>query len=307
MLSITSPYFRVPLVGPEQQKQAGPPPLETLRWYITGNVKSGKTSLVASIPNALILDCENKMQWVKPSDLKAKYVVPTSLDDAENVIHGLIAAKGKTEYKVVVIDTIDEFLHTFVIPGITKELFDDPKTGAKLAATIMDVTEYKSSDKGSGGWNLVYKRIGGLLRGLTLAGYGWVVTGHTKELTVKKNVNGRFQDVTVRRPALPPGLVAILYRLAENICTTGWHRGVRTDTIERKIGDRVIQDTVSVDIHCPCLRISQKAGDSDDMPDIGSNITLPPEILFPRQGEAWAEIAAAYSKQTTVEKETANG
>lgn len=284
-------------------------PLARTRWYIAADNKAGKTSLGASIPNGFVLDCEGKMDLV-PSAYRNPslgFASPSNLQEVAAIIDWLVANKRTLPYETVVIDTIDEFLYGEIIPGLTDEY--EKKLGNRWK--VEDIREYGSSDRGSRGWDIVYGRLRILMKSLWDAGYGWVALGHTREDEVRKIVNGQQMVTMKTRPAVSPGARNQLYRAAEFIGTLNWRTATTTEeqvlvggewipSTPTLIADltskseRILKKNNTATKRQCILSVTEKQAESEQK--IGSNVSLPPEIILDL-GAGWAAVEKAWNSQ----------
>lgn len=280
MQVIKSPLTSVPLIGPDNMSVARPI-MEALRWVIVGDVKTTKTHLLASIPDCLVLDIEDKMRHIAPADRKASYMVPRSFEELEGIIDWLCRERASLPYKIVAIDTVDEMLHSLVIPGLSDKILGKSRKGHE------DIRDYGSSKGGSKGWDIVNTRVIGYLRRLYLAGYGWISIGHLKDRSVG--------DQKVKVVAINDGIKGGLYRSAEVIGVTKWKQlTVKVPTSIPGPGGKTVtfeKETVQA---TPIIEISTKLGDSDVV--TGSNVNFPSEVVLTR-GNAWESLRSAYEGQ----------
>lgn len=170
-----------------------PTPFNLLRLFIVGPVNSGKTTFVASNPDAYVLDAENRVREVVKG--KATYFNLNNIPEYLSLISELCkdGASNNKPCKHVVIDTLDAFCNQ-AIPFLS-----ETRNNGK---DIRDMAQGK-------GWFILKDFIIGILRDLTLAGYGWTVTGHVRE-------ENRYAEnepaTTVYRPNIAPSLIADLHQ-----------------------------------------------------------------------------------------------
>jgi hypothetical protein len=255
--------------------------MEALRWVIVGEVKTTKTHLLASIPDCLVLDIEDKMRHIAPEHRKASYMVPRNFEELEGIVDWLVAKRAELPYKIVAIDTVDEMLHSLVIPGISDKVLGKNRKGHE------DIRDYGSSRGGSKGWDIVNTRVIGYLRRLYLAGYGWISIGHLKDKTVG--------DQKVKVVAINDGIKGGLYRSAEVIGITRWKQmSVKVPTTIQGPDGKKIEFMKEEVRPTPVIEISTKLGDSDVV--TGSNVNFPNEVVL-SQGNAWEDLRKAYEGQ----------
>lgn len=203
------------IVQASQPRVFRPPPFPRLRFFWTGPTKVGKTTLVAGMPNSLLIDLEGgahslvnpraAVVWcpvysdaeMKPEHEKIaaeRDVVLVSLEGVMKQL-GELANKPDTPVQHVIFDSID-WLQDMAIKRLNKEYAD------RFRDNVTDIREYKASAKGSGGYQIVFERVLSFHRQLTLWGYGWSQIGH---ITEKEKQVGK-ETMTVIRAACFPGI-----------------------------------------------------------------------------------------------------
>lgn len=256
---VTSPYRR-----PKIESGFNPGDPLRGRWWNQSDTKQGTTTLLMSIPKALVIDGEGKCRLVKGS--RAQYTVPHSFDELEAIV-GWLEQEGpaKTGLGMVGFDTADKLVSSFIIPGLTAEIRAQyPKFDG------YDVTEWKASEYGSTGWNMVTNRFLGYLARVYDAGYGWWVNGH-----VRDKFGGGTRAVV--QPRLAQGLQMDAEYLVGMIIATHENRsGTKTRTVqgvEVKIPD--IKRTRR------CTLYFEDFKQSGTLSPGGCNLDLPPSIVVP--------------------------
>lgn len=296
--TILSTYGGVPL-----KRSFEPGPIGRTAWLIAAPPKVGKSSLVASVPRCLVLDYEDKIRLIPDRFRPAQYVVPKDLNAHDGVIKQLIAdgSKGDRPFDTVAFDTANEFLYNILIPGLTIRYNQAQaaanKPGCPPGTTIVDLP---SSDRGSKHWDSVTRYFLSSIRDVRAAGYGVLVTTHYKEEKVTIRTGGQLQETTVYKPALNPAVVAGLYRMAEFLATVGL-KTVEDRTPVQVVGadgqpkllsnGQPMMQTQRTTRTVGFAQIREKPGDATK--ELGSNLTLPPEIDLPL-GKGWEAITEAY-------------
>jgi len=282
-------------------------PLSRTRWFIAADHKQGKTTFGASVVNGFVIDVERKMDLVQARHPTNGWAGVSSLAEFDTLVQWLIKEKKNLPYEMVVVDTIDELLHGILIPGLTEEY--RTKLGDRWK--VDDIREYGASDRGSRGWDIIYGRLMDIFRDLYAAGYGWIVLGHTREEEIRKIVNGVQMVHTKKRPAIPAGARVQIFRASEFIGTLHWKTSVvadpqvlvdgvwvpRTDELVARIkekGGRLLERTAQSNVRQCVLSVVEKESDSEVR--VGSNVSLPPEIVLPL-GAGWQAILNVYTQQ----------
>jgi len=169
----------------------GPKPLLESRIYFQGRRKGGKTTLISSCPDILILDWEHGADAVVGS--KAQRFQPRSWDEWIAFKKALIAAAGagQAPCRSICIDSGDK--HVMMVD----QMLLPKETEASLSVTELD-------------WGRGYRKINSVivqeLDELHRAGYGWIFIGHTAEKTRKVG----DKEVLVPAPSLTPSLIESL-------------------------------------------------------------------------------------------------
>lgn len=306
-LVVVSPSDKVPI------RELG-----KLRWGLYSKEKTGKTSFAISNPRMFVIDIERKCDLVEDGWRSGMFAQVKTLPEFDSVIDWL-CSKKHPDIDMVGIDTLDELLHGLVIPGYTVEL-KKQLNDLKKSIDFFDIRDYRSSGQGSGGWDMVNNRVLNYFRRLYAAGYSWMAIGHTKEKKINiRQPDGRFQELTVDRIAVPDGIRTGLSRMIEVAATLVWDDiNTATDQVllDGKWVERTEENlalatakgkpltrTENTRTRSLTLRIQEKVGDSDV--SLGSNVTLPPRIALPL-GKGWEAVVKA-SSDLRAAKETSNG
>lgn len=264
-----------------------PVPFAQTRWVLLGTFKSGKSSTAAGFPGTFVFDFEDKVQFVRPEHRQCiDYAVPTSIASVTGAIEALAAAKLKDPKNfpvhTLVFDTAGAWLDMCSADLTSQFITKDEQAKGST------ITDYRASQKGSKGWDMLTSTP---LKALSLAkrhGFGWIVTVHLKESTVQRidPTTNKPTEVTVLTPALNPSLRDKLLAAAEFIgkCTMQNITG-KAQIID---GKRVPPTTERKCV----LEVQAKPGDSFDM--VGSNIAMPKELVL-NMGEQGSQLAAAYN------------
>ncbi len=172
-----------------------PTPPQKLLVFLVGEPGTGKSTLVASIPECFVLDTEGRLHDVVHNE--ATYFNYTDMTDYIKLLDKLIedGKAGKHPCKVVAIDTIDTYL-TMYAAHITKNKGSD----------------YRTWPHGTG-YTALSDHLCGKLRALALAGYGWVITAHLKKNAIF-NEQGECTRI-VREPNLYNSTLMPLHALCQ--------------------------------------------------------------------------------------------
>lgn len=271
--------------------QSKPGPFEQTRWVIMGSFKSGKSTTAASFPGTVVIDFEDKLQFVPDQFLTGLgFVVPSSLKSVEDFVTWLDAEKkrlgDKFPVKMVAFDTMTSWMRMAEHDLTMKHIKPEERATGK---TIKDFGA--GGGKGSKGWDLLTNTPLNVLQAVKMLGIGWIVTVHLKETTITRVENGKPVEVQALVPMLNPGLRDQLFATAEfltKVVLTYDHVPAKVDA---ETGRRT---PPSKSLVCT-MEINAKPGDSADR--TGSNVTMPSEIKL-ELGKAGAQIKAAYNAAT---------
>jgi hypothetical protein len=143
-------------------------PFERCRIWMWGNMKIGKSTLMAGRPNTAYIDPDDG-GWsipLGPGSERFPILDPGTLED---FVAFLCEEKqaGKCPFNHVLMDPVDS-----LIPIIEDML------------TIEKKTDILMWGGGKGGYNLIAKRFQSMLRRLYAVGFGWTVVGHRHMRTI---------------------------------------------------------------------------------------------------------------------------
>ena len=258
-----------------------PPPLQRCRLQILAESKRGKTTLVAGMSGALLLDLEGGAHslrqshahrvWVpayRDSDITPKFreiatAEGRTVGSLETVINqlGRDATSGSPVFQHVIFDSADK-LQELVMSYLTKE-------------KGQDIREYRG---GKGGWALIAEHCMSFPRKLYQLGYGWTMVGHIKIET--KTIAG--VEVESRRPAIIPGFSGLIEREVEYLLK-----------IEKTFGpwDPIQKQRKQV------YHLTAEANEvqPNDVP-LGGRIPLPQKVEVPLVG-GFTALEAAYNAE----------
>lgn len=266
-----------------------PSPIEQTRWFITGGLKSGKSTLVSSIPYALVLDFERGANCVRTPAAHRVWINDWSKLVQVMDLLATEAKAGTRSFKTVVFDTGDAFL------ALCRQHLSEELTESKLATgkfspdSYFDITE--SGMEGSG-WSKVNSEFMRIVTKVYTLGYGWVICGHLKEERIKLSYD--TPEIIVPRPALTPGIVGQVSRDAEILATVG--RVARTikeeHTVALKGGrtQKLMSDRTVVEYR---LCVGQSAANAVAT---GCRITFPTATIEIPETGAWTIIEKLYAE-----------
>ena len=274
------------------------PTLDQVRMFLVGRLRTGKTSIAANNPKAFGFDAEDKFRLLDAGVRKCDYIKPASLREIDENIDAL--CKDGHPYTHVIMDTIDEILYSYVIPGMTAEL-------------QQKFPHWKGDDardfgQGGKGWDMIGFRIAGWFRKLGQAGLGYTVIGHLKGVEEKKTgPKGEVMSQEVWRIAVPRGTRALVSRLAwvnaaircrigstatKRVLLGGVWRSVTPEIEDLPNFKELLSDTQEKPVQERYLKASITAGESLEL---GANLKFPDEVVLRSPETAWADIGAAYS------------
>jgi len=199
-----------------------PPDADSLNMKIDAEAGSGKTTFVASIPDAIIIDADGGAHSVVGAravsiPLRGPEVPadsPHGFDLYARIVAQLLedAQAGKSPFRTVVIDSVDawaDLVAEHLVDEINRKRARSNQPNA-ADRTIQHIGEYGSS---GAGYKLLYHYLLRDLNLLAQAGYRWVVVCHLHE----KNITVGNQEQTVVRAVSYPGLDDLLKLRADVI------------------------------------------------------------------------------------------
>ena len=185
--------------------------IEETRLYVTGLSGEGKSTFVASIPNAVTIDYERGANGIPGRkglyfDIYgvAKRTGKPAFEIHKAIISKLLAdaREGKAKWNRIIFDTHDGWVELEIA-----HLLNEKSTGTKI---YEDIGEY--GQKGHG-HSLVQGRCKKLLSEIESAGYSWAVVGHLTYVIETDPIT--YKDSTKIRPILSKGYVGPIVRKAE--------------------------------------------------------------------------------------------
>jgi len=205
-----------------------PEPLDHLRVLILGPPGQGKTTLVASIPNSLMLDFEAGGHSIIGGNSHRKHI--QDYDMYQTIIKQLItdAKNNKRVFQTVVFDTGDSWSDLLI-----QQFLLEKSTPEKQ---IESLDEYGSHGAGYG---RIRSRALNDLNSLYFHGYSWVITGHIGEKTITA-ADGK--TLTVLRPTMFPSLVKGLWGRADMVGTVERAITTKREMVEKTLpGGKKVQ------------------------------------------------------------------
>jgi hypothetical protein len=258
------------------QRGWDPTPLQQMRVWLLAAPGGGKTHFSASNPHAIIWDAEKRARDVVSGE--AYHVHFPTVEEWLKLLELMEQDAGKTQFKHVVIDTIDAFQEQ-VMDYLTKREGED-------------VRDLGSRGKG---WYVIRDFIcKDILGRLERAGYGWTVTGHLKQV-VHEQKNGQVR--IYNKPSVQDSLITALFTRchiqATMLRTT--ETPIRIKKVKTKRGTHEVEERLD-----PVTKfyMSMRPGDGDDDREArdGKNPYLgylDEYIELPANG-GWAAVEAAY-------------
>jgi hypothetical protein len=248
-----------------------PLPLNLARFFIIGEVKSGKSTLVSGHKDALVLDYENAHRNIvgasayrlAVSDYKQHMSVMNQLKSD--------AMRQSRRFKHIILDTGDR-LQELVMDELSREKSTAQKT--------IDIVDYGQRGKG---WSLVSRRLTSFLPYISSLGYGWTVIGHMKWASTE---NDAGDEIQYQRAALSPGTVGIIKQLADYLML------VKIETIKQQVKEKGSNVSRTEYNHRYVLHTKNQKG-RDYNEELGTRIPLPPVMELPLHG-GWQTVDSAW-------------
>lgn len=212
---------------------------EQLRMLITSMPNSGKTEFACSIPNALVIDLARHTRMV-PRVAKGTHIEEVSdIETVFGIVDDLAEHRGKKRpWNIVVFDDGD-ILMEMLIRWLSKH----PKYNPGLRRNgpldeLWSITEY--GDKGKGWYVIRDELMERTVDKLSLAGYGWLITGNFSQKSRPMADGSVNYDY---KPVLSASIRDALKRMAHYELTFTMHhevREVQVGTKSARAGDREI-------------------------------------------------------------------
>jgi GTPase SAR1 family protein len=277
-----------------------PPSVYESRFVILGEPGSGKSTLINSDPNIMVLDVESGgLTVADPQALR--FTAPPRTDPSQldkvyySFIDRVIARKlsGKDDVKMIAIDSIDKMIEIALGCLCLRAGVADP---------IM------SEDKKSGNLYTQAKLdVFGALDKAFHAGLGWALIAHMATRTVRvgqeqKEQKGLAVSDSFKRP---------VFRECEHMLFVS--RGVEIiqhPTTTKKVGGKTITIPGKTE-NVPVRKLRSKPGGlwaGGDAEDVKVRVPFETEIVIPPKG-GFGTLKAAYDRavETLTSEETTNG
>lgn len=152
--------------------------------------KFGKSSFCAKCPKTLIIDTERGYNCISG----ATVITVKNFAEVKIIVNQLKKPQAKEMYNTVAIDVVDQL-------GAMCE---------KYVMSALDITSMNELAHGRA-WDVYKKELSDVLRGITMEGYGLILTSHIKQETIKPQVG---EDYTVLKASPTPSL----YKIVSGMC-----------------------------------------------------------------------------------------
>lgn len=247
-----------------------------------GQVGCGKTTFVASIPNSLIFDFENKatsVRFKKPGRLIM--FRETYLDYAKVIEELLVDARaGSLPFRTIVFDPVTTLVN-LVRTGLSIQY--------RQSGLLKGPRDIAAFGKDGAGWGDVNYVVADMFTKLHNAGYGWVATAHMLPVWRKTRDSTTLDWESV----LNAGVLKFLYKDCE------FSGSVKTETVFREVA----QPNVTVGGKNIAVEPKRESA-TDYQLDFGTrlrslplrkHIPIPDRISIP-EGRGWDKWSDVYSE-----------
>jgi energy-coupling factor transporter ATP-binding protein EcfA2 len=261
------------------------PDAQATRLVVTGMPGSGKSTFLNSNPQALILDPEQGGDTV--ADPQAiRFTPPTSVtpDELDRAYVDLVdrvvnqAIKSSRDIKMIVIDSLDEFIDIFL-------------TALCLRKGVSDPIDLK--DGSGNGYTIVRKDIFGMLDRIHRAGLGWALVAHTRCRIIRIGGEDRQQYGL----AVSDSFKTATFQKCEHMLFV--EHGI--EQIEEPSKVRIIKgrriESKSKTTTKQVRKLRTRPGglwQGSETADVKVRVPLPNEIVLPASG-GWDRFVAAYN------------
>ena len=184
---------------------------EEVRLYVTGLSGEGKSTFVASIPDAVTIDYERGVNGIPGRKGgyfniygTAKKTGRTAYDIHRSILDRLLqdGKAGKRKWNRIIFDTHDGWVELE-----TTHLLEEKSSAAR---TYEDIGEYGQRGHGH---SLLQGRLKNTLSELESVGYTWAIVGHLTYVQETDPIT--YKESTKIRPILSKGYVGPIIRKAE--------------------------------------------------------------------------------------------
>ncbi len=258
-----------------------PPPLERMRFVVSGLKGTGKTSLAANRgPRTLILDLEDtagKCQFGT-----AKYVyVPTPADLLKKLSWlEECAMRGKRLYDHVVFDTGD------ALQDMAADVLTEDKGKC--------IYDYGTKGKG---WDLIRMKVAGWVKPLYRLGYGWTINAHVQWTNV---TDERGNEVERLKSTMAASVLRTLRHDADYLCQLEWKLNKPAPQPVVK-GKPVIAKMAPERVLVMQTRLAPR---NKKDAELSARIALPDALVLPYSAP-WAAVDAAYTEAVELARKAA--
>ena len=283
-----------------------PAPASKLRWVYVGELGVGKSTLVASIPDAIIIDPEASQNAV-PGARSWRFCPGSRGTNPWTHFQEIMAAlisDATSTFKTVVFDTGDSFVG-LIERGLTDR--HNAAAAKSSSSRVLDsITEFGAE---GAGWTKIHNTIKHTLIQLENAGYGWGTTLHTKNHNIKLMDGKEFSFVDA---ALSPGCAAAFKERADYVGRIILEKKKTTTIRDLDLGDKVMEQEFHEEHIVRTLTFSlppaPKNATAFAARTVKQRIPFNKEVVLPKM-DGWATVVSAYeaaATQAQLEDQAAN-